>query len=446
MDGAQPQYQDEIDLIEVFETLWEGKWKLIGAIIASISGMFAILFILPPPPFTAVTNFSKVPTFEAEHYKRFNAFGFMEITPTLLLDLYTEQLAEGGVFEQAMRNAELLDSKDFVSVEAYDEALTSSASSIELIPPQNDGANANAIYRERINNKWQVVFEHVDEVAWKAVLKDADRRANEAVRRILEQRFDAAFQVATEQQIFALEDINTKIKNAQAAFDRDMKEFELNHGFDLEDVASQIQNALLDYDKKIMNRLTFLDEQAKIARAIGVAKNTIEAQTFNAQSGFVANVNADTPFYLRGYEAIEKEIELIKAREQKHAFIDGLFELEQKKRALEQDKTLHRAEAKKLFLVSLKDLEAQKRDIEQDPKLQRAKQLFLDTPIFTSDDFKAAHIRIDTTQFTYARSWSLLLALSALLGAMAGVVYVLLSNALAKRKRHLADRQVYFQS
>ena len=73
--------------------------------------------------------------------------------------------------------------------------------------------------------------------------------------------------------------------NAQSKFDRDMKEFEVNLGFDLEDVTNEIQNILSDYDKKIMSRLAFLDEQAKIARTIGVAKSTI----------------ADTPFYLRGY-------------------------------------------------------------------------------------------------------------------------------------------------
>ena len=446
MDGTQPHYQDEIDFIEVIETLWEGKWKLIGAIMASISGVFAILFISSPPTFTAVTNFTKVPTFEAEYYRRFNAIGFIEITPTLLLDLYVEQFEQGGIFEQAIQNAELLDIKNFESDEAYDEAITSLVSSIQLIPPQHTSTNADAIYRERINNKWQIVFEHVDEAAWKAVLTDADRRANEAVRSVLEQRFETAFQVATQQQNFALEDINKRIMNAQSEFDRDMKEFEANLGFDLEDVTNQIQNILSDYDKKLMSRLAFLDEQAKIARTIGVAKNTIEAQTFNVQSGFVANVNADTPFYLRGYEAIEKEIELIKARGQTHAFVDGLLELEQKKRALEQDRTLHRAETKKLFLASLKDLDEQKRNIEQDPKLQRARQLFQSTPIFTSHGFKAAHIRIDTTHFTYARSWSFVLVLAALSGAMVGVIYVLLSSAFAKRKRHLADRQLHFQS
>ena len=89
----------------------------------------------------------------------------------------------------------------------------------------------------------------------------------------------------------------------------------------------------------------FLREQAAIARKLGVAKNTIEAQTFITQSSILANVQTDTPFYLRGYEAIETQIELIETRQNKRAFIDGLLALEQSKRQLEQDQTLARAEA-----------------------------------------------------------------------------------------------------
>jgi hypothetical protein len=37
------------------------------------------------------------------------------------------------------------------------------------------------------------------------------------------------------------------------------------------------------------------------------------------------------PFYLRGFEAIEKEIELIKSRDDKKAFIQDLIVLDEKR-------------------------------------------------------------------------------------------------------------------
>ena len=120
----------------------------------------------------------------------------------------------------------------------------------------------------------------------------------------------------------------------------------------------------------------------------------------------VANVQTDTPFYLRGYDAIEKEIELIKTREDKRAFIDGLLELEQKIRSLEQDMTLERADI-----------------------------LFAATPIVSTDDFTAVSLTIGATVFKPQPNRSLILALAVVLGGMVGGFYVLFSSAVRKGKQ-----------
>ena len=180
--------------------------------------------------------------------------------------------------------------------------------------------------------------------------------------------------------------------------------------FELEDLDFQINNALADYDRKISDRLAYLIEQAAIARKLGVAKNTIEAQMFSAQNGMVANVKTDTPFYLRGYEAIEKEIELIASRTKKEAFVVGLLELEQKQRKLKQDMTLERAEA-----------------------------LFALTPIMSGDDFSAVTLTVEATNFEPQSSRLLMLALAVIIGGMAGVVYVLISTAVRQRKEQTGE-------
>ena len=81
--------------------------------------------------------------------------------------------------------------------------------------------------------------------------------------------------------------------------------------FTKEDLQNAIDNLLSDYDKKIANRLAFLDEQGKIARKLGIAKSTFESQTFQSNASSVTNVNTDTPFYMRGFEAIEEEASLL---------------------------------------------------------------------------------------------------------------------------------------
>jgi len=48
----------------------------------------------------------------------------------------------------------------------------------------------------------------------------------------------------------------------------------------LEDPRLNLTDTIEDYVKQIRNRLAFLREQAAIARFLGFAKNTIEAQIF----------------------------------------------------------------------------------------------------------------------------------------------------------------------
>ena len=124
----------------------------------------------------------------------------------------------------------------------------------------------------------------------------------------------------------------------------------------------------------------------------------------------VANFERDTPFYLRGYEAIEKEIELIEVRNQKKFFIEGLIVLEEMQRALEQDKTIKRADL-----------------------------LFAATPLMSTDDFSAVSVNVSATDIEdQTKSWILMLPAAIVLGGMVGVIYVLLSNAIRMRKENLA--------
>jgi len=113
----------------------------------------------------------------------------------------------------------------------------------------------------------------------------------------------------------------------------------------------------------------------------------------------LSNVKTDSPFYLRGYEAINKEIELIKLRKDKKAFIEGLFELEKKKRAIEQDQTIERI---KLALQS--------------------------NLLVGNNQFSAASINAITTKFEY-KDYQNIYVIAILIGLMAGIFYVLISNA-----------------
>jgi len=375
MDETKPQFDDEIDLVELVQTVWDGKWKIVGAVVVSVISVFGYHATQPQPNFEAATEIKPITSVDAERYRQSNALGFFEVTPNTLLNLYIEQLDERTLFEEAIRKYELVDEKKFEDEQAYEEAVIAVASSIELLPPINvDGADKGDVRRF-----WTIGFEYNDSDKWKQVLSSVDSFANKSVQRILQQRFQTSLSVAKQKR-----------------------------DFELEDIEIQIANALADYDRKTSDRLAYLSEQASIARKLGVAKNTIEAQTFSAQNGMVANVKTDTPFYLRGYEAIEKEIELIKSRSQKEAFVGGLLELEQKQRTLKQDMTLERAEA-----------------------------LITATPIFSANDFSAVSFTVEATTFETQNKRNLMLALAVVIGGMVGVLYVLIASAVRNRKQRL---------
>ncbi|MDO7659665.1 MAG: hypothetical protein MUQ50_06580, partial [Paracoccaceae bacterium] len=175
--------------------------------------------------------------------------------------------------------------------------------------------------------------------------------------------------------------------------------------FKKQDLQNAMANLLADYDKNTMVELAFLDEQGKIARKLGIAKSTFESQTFQSNASSVTNVNTDTPFYMRGFEAIEEEASLLKSRNNKSVFMPELIDLAAQVRAIEQDKTVVRAQA-----------------------------LFENTPLKSSTtSFVAAQVDINEADIKYSRKGSLILALSLVLGGFIGIFAVFVRKAIISK-------------
>ncbi|NRP95503.1 Ferric enterobactin transport protein FepE [Marinobacterium sp. xm-g-59] len=371
-EELKPTYQDdEIDLVELLQTIWDGKWLIaaFAAIAVAFGGAFAFL---KPSVFVANTEIKPITSVNAQLYSPSNALGFFNVTRDSLLNSFIEYLDERSLFETAIRKHELLERSNYESDQDYENAVIELAAAIELLPPVNEDGAAKGDSRRY----WTISYEGNDSKKWLAILRDVTDAATNSVQQNLIERFDTALTVAEQSKRFKLEDLDIAISNATA-----------------------------DYTRKTSDRLAFLREQAAIARKLGVAKNTLEAQTFVANTGVVANVKSDTPFYLRGYEAIEKEIELIESREEVSAFVDGLLKLEQEKRSLEQDRTL-----------------------------ERAKALLESTPIKSAEPFIAAEFDVYATDIESKSKRSLIVALALVLGGMVGVMFVLIRSAVRNRK------------
>ena len=364
-------YSDEIDLLEFVQTIWDGKFKISAFIVVTVLGVLGFFFTQPAPSFTAKTEVKPITSDIANRYQISNSLGFFEVGTTNLQNLYIEQLDTRLLFEDAFRKYAVLDKNDYETETDFNKAIIELAAAISLLPPINVDGTAKGESRRH----WTIEFEFNDKEKWLNALADVKAKANKNVRELIRDNFTTTLAAAEKKKAFEIEDISTTINNA-----------------------------LSDYDRKADDRVAFLREQSAIARKLGVKNNTIETQSFGGKNSVVTNVKTDTPFYLRGYEAIEKEIALVEARENKKAFVSGLLELEQKKRQLEQDKTLERAEA-----------------------------LFADTPVMRGDDFSAVVMTVAATEFESKSKRMLMLAMAVVLGGMVGTVYVLIANAMRKR-------------
>ena len=434
MDDMQHRYDDEIDLVELFKTIWDGKWQIIGSVAVAAVAAVGVLLNMPSE-FTAKTEIRPITTVEADRYRESNALGFFEVDRGTLRNLFIEQLQQRQVLVDAIKSLRLIDRANYETEAEYEFAVLEFADSIEILPPINEDGSA----RGEVRLNWSLVAEYYDEDLWVAALTQARDSAFEKIRVALTERFDRTVAVAEAKTTFQIEDIRDQMANVQADFDKQMEEFEVRLNFDLEDVQTRIDNVKKDYERKTSDRLAFLREQAEIARKLGVAKNTIEAQTFGTQAGLVANVQTNTPFYLRGYEAIDKEIELIESREDPKAFITGLYELEQEQRELLQDTTLERAAQEKALLEEYLALERKIRALEQDQTIERAKVLFASMPIASGQNFVAASMIVEGTEFDAKRSKVLVLALVIMLTGMLAVIYVLIANAMRKRAEQVSE-------
>ena len=363
MPNTQPSQNDEIDLIDLFIVLWNGKMKIIGAVAISVLSVLFYQSYQPQQSFLATTNIKPINSSEALNYQSLNDIGFFKITSDGLLKLYIEKLDQRTIFEEGIRKYELLDRESFEDEQIFNEAVKKFAASIEILLTSADN--------------WEIVYEYDDQLKWEQFLSYVNLSINQNVKKTIQQQFENSLTAARVKRDFEIQDIDTKIKNA-----------------------------LSDYHRTTSDRLFYLKEQAAIARTLGLANNTIEAQTFGDQNNIVTNLQSKAPYYFRGYKSIEKEIQLMESRTNTKPFVAGLLALEQKQRALKQSMLLDRAEI-----------------------------LFKNTPITSDGRFSAATMKILSTKFERANNKRILmLALAALVGGIISMFYVLILNSARNRK------------
>ena len=410
---------DEINLIKLAILMFQNKWKIISPIVILVFSVFVYQMTLTKN-FVATTKIKSITSvleyqytffnkefislfgnqtvvlynieqeLELENAKGLKAFNsatknlnpfrsnidklspndnslLIDITKELLLDSYIEILSETKLFEEGMIKFDFLDASQYSDEKAYIDAITKIASSIKIKKQEKDEDNESSFA--------YIQFAYHDVEKWKNVLRYVDVTANKLVKKNIENKYKLL-----------------------------LSSMEKNKKYQLENLSLKIKNVIKDYERNTFNRIAYLKEQSEIARQLGIEKNTIEVQTFGNQNTLFSNVKLDSPFYLRGFRAIDKEIALIESRSDTKAFTPKLFSLEQKKRMVIQDKTM-----------------------------ERAKTLYLSSPI-VNNLFYAASANIKATKFLYNNTRNKLLVIAIVIGLIIGLLYVFISNEIQIEK------------
>jgi len=386
MSEVRPTYDDEIDLFEFFETLWNGKWKIIlTTFVAAIIGV--VLSVVKPNSFEVSTPIQSGKQSVFLQYTSLNNFledeGLLyqvETNPNgYIFDgdaVFKMFIAEFNDYEEMV---DAVSTSEFVqkSIKDLDDddkqrALIGFAKAFELKAPSNKEDN------------WTLSFEWHDYLEGLKLFKDAIRQTLSNIKNI------------------SISNINQLAEAIDIRNTRNLKR--------LRNKLTLISKNQTEIDKK---RIQFLLEQSAIAKELGIETNRLDANALSQSSQNTISLSVsstnDVPFYLRGYKAIDKEISLIESRsdEDKLLIADGYIQIKEEIISLETDLS-----SSQLRMAA----EVIENDIPND---------------WVQFDLSIADVKSQKKSMLYV-------ALSIVLGGMVGVMYVLISNAVRKRKESSA--------
>lgn len=413
-----PAHDDEIDLFELFQSIWQEKIFIV--IITAVVTVLALIYALTATPIYQVQSIVKpAPTKDLDEL---NGAGIYKLSPA-------EALVQVGA-----------------SLESYDTRLSYFKAHQDL-------------FAEMINpdRSAEQNFERINRENIKILKTDAKKDENFAnfvgIQLQYPKGVDGAVitngfvehAIAVEKQRIAdslkvvisnrLEQLTRTMNNARAAYDAS-KEAEIAQLTE-KDVLQKAKlidelNALREELKiRRQNRIMQLDEAIAIAQALGIKKPATRSSLADEQRRAAGNVirtevnNQATPLYFMGTDALNAERDSLMARENDDFTSGRIVEINTALKLLEHNRkieVLQARENEELFLAELAD---------NRKEISRLKNIQVNM-----DALKL--VRIDQTAIEpmspIKPKKSLIVAVGIVLGGMLGVFAALIRSMIRKRK------------
>lgn len=369
MPENKDMYDDEIDLFEFFETLWQGKWIIIFASLVAV--IVSVVFIkLKPNSYDGSTEIYQAKGAVFTEYVHINevfgsnSYGYV-INRENIFNYFVEEFNDREELVAELKgDSYVLGVLEKIEVEEEKNAtLIALVKQFQLVPPAKN------------QKYWQLKFEWHNADEGKDILRRALRSVLLNVKETI------------------LSDIERLASARSSRNQLKIQKLEV-------DLVVLEQKIKLKDDSRVL----FLKEQASIARALDIENNLLNVNSLNESqsNGVSLSVSSSTPpFYLRGYKAIEAELNALSTR------------------ALAANDTYVSIQSQLLTVKS--DISFQ--------QMLAAKSVVIEDHVFDWVHFDLAYSVIKSQKKPL-----LYIVLALMLGGIFGSLYILISSAVAKRK------------
>lgn len=405
----------KLNLFKIFWIVWGYRWLTVC--ITSITVILTYFVSLKKEPFEqiykAITTIAPITQFEELKYNQFNLFiksnynvslnelikntdiqeigkflvrtkdlnfglTIQEIDRFYLLDLFADAIKEGSVLNDAIKKFNIIDKKLYMDDESYDKEVKRFVSKIKIYPSTDKNTPMDLNLEVKIS----------DVKKWENLL------------------------------LYISEPLNLKVKSTLDDVIKKKVRFVENSKKDLiEDLNLFSESKIEAYEKENLKRIAFLQEQKELAKILNIKKFNTNA-TNNNQNNSISNYDLfllskevdGMPYYIRGYEMIDAEIELLKKRLRTDPknYLSIVFEIDNLTKRIAKDRTN-----------------------------ERLKKILFNTPI-EKEGFKAARILSLSTKYQKLRVSELplrsQLILSGFIGLILSIFTALFINKLNKNK------------
>jgi len=367
---------DEIDLFEFFETLWDGKWKII--LTTFVAAVIGVVFSVVKP-----NSFEVSIPFQSGKPSVF--ITYTSLNNLLKSNQFSFSVDENSIFKIFI--AEFNDYEEMVDAVGTSEFVQKSIKDLDDDDKQRALINFAKAFEFKASSKneenWTLSFEWHDDL-------EGMRLFNDAIRQTL-----------------------SNTKNISVSYVNELAEaIDIGNTRNLERLRNELSIIKKIQIDRVKKRIQYLREQSAIAKELGIETNRLDANALSqgSQNTISLSVNSNgVPFYLRGYKAIDKEIALIESRsdEEKLLIADSYIQTKDE-------------------IISLET------DLSSSQLRKAAEVIANDKP----NEWVQFHLSIADVKSQ--KKSMLYVALSIFLGGMVGVMYVLISNAVRKRKESSA--------